>query len=96
MNEVELIRRGEKLTSRRDVVNILADMLVVASDGAMKTEIVYKANLNFKLAKRYMDFLLHKGLVCEDNSQGRRKVFRTTDKGKKFLRQYGETVKLIE
>lgn len=96
MNEVEVIHRGEKLTSRRDVVNILADMLVVASDGAMKTEIVYKANLNFKLAKRYMDFLLHKGLVLEDNSCGRRKVYRTTDKGKKFLRQYGETVKLIE
>lgn len=94
--EVAIVLTGEKATYRRAPLRILVDMLIVGSRGAKKTDIVYKTNLNFKLVKKYLDFLLLKGLIAEDGLQRRRKLYRTTEKGKMFIKRYRETVKLIE
>ena len=76
-------------------MKMLVDILVLGLKGAKKTEIVYKANLNFKIGKKYLDFLLAKGLMTEDSLQGTRKIYRTTEKGKMFIKRFGETVGLI-
>ena len=95
MNKVQIVLEEEKLSWRRSAINVLVDMLVVALKGAKKTDIVYKTNLNFKVAKKYLDFLLAKGLITAESLQGRRKVYRTTEKGKLFIKRYRETVELI-
>jgi predicted transcriptional regulator len=61
----------------------------VAKKGAKKTQIVYKANLNFKIVKKYLKRLLENGLL---DSSERGKLFHTTDKGDTFLEQYREFV----
>ena len=68
---------------RRSKLDIYADILKVARDGAKKTQIVYKANLNFKIIKEYLSILMLKGLV--DNSD---QDFITTKQGTIFLENY--------
>jgi len=94
MNQVEASFQ-ELQTRRRSDIKMLVEILIVGLKGAKKTEIVYKANLNFKIAKKYLDFLLAKGLLTEDSLCGRKKIYRTTEKGKMFIKRYGETVELI-
>jgi predicted transcriptional regulator len=55
------------------------------SGGATKTKIVYKANLNFNLATKYLDLLLEKGLVRTNSSR-----YEITDEGKTFLEKAKE------
>jgi predicted transcriptional regulator len=68
---------------RRGRLEITAEVLSVAGNGAGKTEIVYKANLNFKRLKRYLDDLEEKGLL--ENSGP---FYKTTERGREFLRDY--------
>ena len=57
----------------------------MVSGGATKTKIVYKANLNFNLATKYLDFLLEKGLVRTNSSR-----YEITDEGTIFLEKAKE------
>ena len=64
-------------------MDISADLLYVAKNGAKKTHLVYKANLNFVLVQKYLARLTENGLL--ESMNGR---FFTTDKGSRFLDQY--------
>ena len=70
---------------RRNDLDICADLLTVARDGAIKTQLVYKANLNFKIIKKYITRLSECGFL--DSERGE---YFTTDKGNRFLTQYQE------
>ncbi len=95
MHKIETEIGEGKLGWRRGAIDILTDMLVVASKEASKTDIVYKTNLNFSVVKKYLGFLLRKGLIEANGVQGDRKNYRTTDKGRLFVRRYREAVELI-
>jgi len=73
----------------RTRLEILASMLKVASNGALKTHIMYKANLSHKQLERYLTFLEEKGLLAQavDEDVGNR-IYRITEKGFDFLRDY--------
>ncbi|EMR73165.1 hypothetical protein MCGE09_00002, partial [Thaumarchaeota archaeon SCGC AB-539-E09] len=43
--------------------------LKVAQTGAKKTQIVYQANLNFKIVKKYLNRLIDKGLLDPANER---------------------------
>ncbi len=70
---------------RRTKFDIVIVILDVVSGGATKTKIVYKANLNFNLATKYLDFLLERGLVRTDGSS-----YEITEEGKVFLEKAKE------
>jgi len=70
---------------RRSKFDIIIAILDVVSGGATKTKIVYKANLNFNLATKYLDFLLEKGLIIVDGSS-----YVITEEGKTFLEKAKE------
>ena len=74
------------MARRRNNLEITADILHIAKNGANKTHIVYGANLNFKLLDRYLHDLLKTGLV--KNCVGRKGIIETTEKGKNFLNYY--------
>jgi predicted transcriptional regulator len=73
----------------RTRVEILANILKVASSGALKTHIMYKANLSHRQLERYLGFLEERGLLAQgiDQDMGNR-IYRITDKGCDFLREY--------
>ncbi len=69
---------------RRDKIEIFADILKVAKNGAKKTHIVYKANLNFSTLKNQLKTLKEKGLLIQTDGG----FYLTTQKGDNFLEQY--------
>lgn len=83
------------LSERRSTVKLMIDILKITSNGALKTEIVYKANLNFKQAQKYLDFLLSKGLITVNVSFRGKKKYQTTKKGKAFIKRYKNALELI-
>ena len=71
---------------RRGRVEILADILKVAVDGARGTHIMYKANLNFAQRKKYLTEAINAGLIgARVNSP---LVYMTTQKGHEWLKNY--------
>lgn len=72
--------------SRRSRTQVVIDILTEASEGANKTRIMYRANLNFLRFKRYLSELLDKGLIAEVNNPGSGKVmYEVTEEGKALL-----------
>ena len=71
---------------RRDRLEVVADILTEALNGANKTRIMYRANLNFVRFKRYFSELRDKGLIGEvDNPSSGGVVYKTTEEGKALL-----------
>lgn len=73
------------IVKRRSKFDIIIAILDVVSGGATKTKIVYKANLNFNLATKYLELLLEKGLVRVDGSS-----YEITEDGKTFVEKARE------
>ena len=72
--------------SRRSRTQGIIDILTEASEGANKTRIMYRANLNFFRFKRYLSELLDKGLIAEVNNPGSGKVkYKITEEGEELL-----------
>ncbi len=69
---------------RRDRKDIDAAILRIAETGAKKTQLVYQANLNFSIIKRYLERLIDdQGYLKQDDG-----LFHTTSRGKEFLLRY--------
>jgi len=65
---------------RRSKIDIVVDVLEVMKTGVNKTAIVYKTNLNFRLAEKYLLLLEKQGLLEKKSDK-----YFTSDKGKIFL-----------
>jgi len=62
---------------------IIAQILEACIDGASKTKIVYRCNLNFTTVNPYLDLLTGRGLIAA--SGGQRVRFRTTANGLELM-----------
>ena len=74
---------------RRDRLHIMAEVLGVTLDGALKTQIMYKANLSFAQLNEYLSLLLKLGLLRR-NKEEQRTLYKTTPKGIEYLKSYEE------
>jgi predicted transcriptional regulator len=74
----------------RDRLDIIADILTVASKNAKRTQIMYKANLSYKVLRRYLDEVTSSSLLGFENQQ---QQYVLTMKGKEFLAAYAEYLK---
>ncbi len=82
----------------RRKIDIVADILNVAKNGARKTQIMYKGNLSYKLLNKYLNMLIEANLIePEDDSN-----YVITLKGAEFLeifkqykQRYGRVSKQI-
>ncbi len=83
------------VTMRRSRVDIIIDILEAAREGANKTSIVYKTNLNFKLADEFLN-LLQKHSLLENKLDGDKIKYITTVKGKMFLKKTTEISLFLE
>ena len=71
---------------KRSDMEIAAAILKVALNGAKKSHIVFKANLNFQLGKKYLTRLINSGLLV--GSEDRSRIFSTTEKGTEYLKYF--------
>jgi len=74
---------------RRDHLYIIAEILEIAKDGALKTPIMYKANLGFAQLNEYLSLLLGIRLLEAVINDGKT-VYKTTLKGLRYLQSYAE------
>jgi len=80
---------------RRDRLYIIAEILDIAKEGTLKTQIMYKANLSFSQLNEYLDFLLNRNLLESKEINGKT-LYKTTDKGLKYLDNYKEILQLLK
>ena len=74
------------MSGKRSDMKISSDILKVTLNGAKKSHIVYKANLNFQLGKKYMDHLMSCGLIRGPSDLD--KTFYTTARGVEFIKYF--------
>lgn len=72
----------------RTRLEILASILKVASNGSLKTHIMYKANLSHRQLEKYLAFLEERALLARITDGNGGNFYRITDKGFDFLREY--------
>jgi predicted transcriptional regulator len=75
------------LGSYRGKLDIIANILHVASQNAKKTKIMFQANLSFKVLQRYLAEITGASLIIFD-IEGQ--YYKITDKGRNFLNIYQE------
>ncbi len=68
--------------SYRSKIDVVVGILVVALNGANKTQIIFLSRLSHLMAMKYLDAVSHHRLVTYDNEK---KIYRTTSKGREFL-----------
>lgn len=73
--------------SYRSRLDIIADMLNAASGGAKKTQIMYQANLSYKLLAKYLAEVMEACLVRFERGK---RCYVLTSKGREFLERYKE------
>ena len=81
------------VAKRRGLIDIYVDILNAINDGACRTHIVYRANLNFNRCKRYMDDLASGGLVKIQHRSP--STWAITKRGYEFLKKHGELKGLL-
>jgi len=75
------------LGSYRGKLDIIANILHVASQNAKKTKIMFQANLSFKVLQSYLAEITGASLIIFD-IEGQ--YYKITDKGRNFLNIYQE------
>ena len=80
----------DSFKKRRGRTDIIVDILSVAEEKVKKTQIVYKADLNFRMLEEYLPHLLDKGLI--ENTDGE---YKTTEKGERFLTDYQKMKEML-
>ena len=81
-------------SKRRDKLFILAEILEIAKEGTLKTQIMYRANLSFTQLNDYLKFMLKINLL-EKVLVNAKDIYRATDKGMDFLQRYREITELL-
>ena len=80
---------------RRDHLHIMAEILEVALDGALKTQVMYRANLSFAQLNEYLKVMIDLKLM-EVIKNSERTVYKTTQKGMRYLQSYREIRDLLK
>lgn len=75
------------LVNYRDRLDIIADILNVASREAKKTQIMYQANLSYKVLQRYLQEIIDASLIIFENHG---QYYKLTFKGQEYLDAYKE------
>ena len=75
------------MVNYRDRLDIIADILNVASREAKKTQIMYQANLSYKVLQRYLNEVVTASLVTFENNK---QCYMLTGKGHEYLDAYKE------
>ena len=82
-------------TKRRDKLYIIAEILNIAGNGTLKTQIMYRANLSFAQLNEYLKLMLKIRLLEKFGRNGK-DMYRATEKGADFLQRHREITELLK
>lgn len=89
------MNHGGNPRKRRDRLHIMAEILNVANEGVLKTQIMYKANLSFAQLNDYLS-LLEELKLLKAATNDKKTTYKTTKKGISFLENYEKIVLLLK
>ena len=84
----------DESSKRRDKLDIIAEITAISKEGALKTQIMYKANLSFAQLNDYIKLLTNLNLLEKTSNDGR-EVYFATKKGLNFLQRHHEIIDLL-
>lgn len=77
-------------------MEIIYSILESSMQGALKTHIMFKCNLNSRQLQLYVQFLVDKGLLKRQRVLPSAKVeYKTTERGRKYLQAYDTLLDLV-
>jgi predicted transcriptional regulator len=80
----------------RGYMEIVYSILSVCLNGALKTHVMFRCNLNSKQLHFYIESLLVKGLLDKERAPPSAKVeYRTTQRGRKYLETYSALLQML-
>jgi predicted transcriptional regulator len=82
-------------SKRRDKLSIIAEILEIAKEGTLKTQIMYKANLSFAQLNDYLKFMQKTSLLSKFRANGK-DVYAATEKGIEFMQRHFELTELLQ
>lgn len=82
-------------SKRRDKLCIIAEILEIAKEGSLKTQIMYRANLSFTQLNDYLKFMLKTTLLKKFAERGK-VMYAATEKGLDFLQRHCELTELLK
>jgi predicted transcriptional regulator len=90
------IEKGESI-GHRGRFDIMANILSISSNGARKTQLMYKCNMSFKQLEAYLGLLTEKKLLSRTTLNGSKDliIYEITDKGHSFLHVYSSLKALL-
>jgi predicted transcriptional regulator len=94
MEGIEMMTTSER-KNNRGKIQIMGDVLELATSGIKKTHIMYRANLSYEQVHLYLGELIAKRLIAQDVSPDGL-IYRTTEKGREFLLNYTRLIELLE
>jgi predicted transcriptional regulator len=62
----------------------------------MKTHVMYKCNLNSKQVQDYLELLLKFGLLERSDALKGRNTYKTTERGRRFIKAYDQPFEIID
>ena len=80
------LKNKKTVNKNRGRLDIVRDVLSIASVKVRKTRIMYGANLSFVQLEKYLTLLQGSGLLAHDGDSG----YLVTEKGIKFLHLYDD------
>lgn len=80
---------------RRSRLEVSADILAAALNGMNERRIVSKANVNSDRFRKYLSMLIENELIAMENSSNGNVTYRTTDKGRRFLKSIKDATNII-
>jgi predicted transcriptional regulator len=85
----------EATVKRRDKLVIMAEIMDISKNRALKTQIMYKANLSFSQLTEYLRLLTKIKLLEKTIDENGKEIYRSTLKGKDFLLRHQEIMELL-
>lgn len=81
--------------NKRSALDIFDSILSSLSESELKkTHLTYKANLDSRLASKYMRALLHLDMIAKSSNDP--SYYVITQKGRNFLEQYHGLIKTVD
>ena len=79
---------------RRDRLTIIAQILNIAREKTLKTQVMYRANLSFAQVNYYLSFLQEVGFLDVRTKDGRT-IYERTLKGVNYLKHFAKATDLL-
>jgi len=81
---------------QRSRVDIIACILRNSNGTSRKTRLIYRCNLSLSQFNTYATCLIEGELLTKYAGEGGAEIYETTEKGRRFLRDYEKISKILE